>query len=97
MALEGGGLAATTVSRWLARGGGEPFGSLAREYRAAYGARFDARLRLCGLLRRAALAPTVLAETAVLALGASASLRRRLARATRGGAAREGSCQKEPI
>jgi flavin-dependent dehydrogenase len=85
MALEGGGLAASAVSRWLARGSGEPFASLAREYRADYGARFDARLRLCGLLRRAALAPTVLAEVSVIALGASASLRRRLARSTRGG------------
>ena len=84
MALEGGSLAAAAVSGWLARGGGEPFGTLAREYRARYGARFDARLRLCGLLRRAALAPTALAEAAVIALGASEGARRRLARATRG-------------
>jgi hypothetical protein len=83
MALEGGELAASAVSRWLARGA-EDFGPLAREYRAAYAARFDARLRLCGLLRRAALAPPALAEAGVLALGASAALRRRLARATRG-------------
>lgn len=83
MALEGGGLAATAVSRWLARGA-DDFGTLAREYRAAYVAHFDARLRLCGLLRRAALAPSALAEAGVLALGASERLRRRLARATRG-------------
>jgi flavin-dependent dehydrogenase len=61
------------------------FAALARDYRAAYGARFDARLRLCGLLRRAALAPARLAEVGVFALGASAAVRRRLARATRGG------------
>jgi flavin-dependent dehydrogenase len=83
MALEGGRLAARAVSRWLA-GVDDSFAPLAREYRAAYVERFDARLRLCGLLRRAALAPTVLAEASVLALGASAGLRRRLARATRG-------------
>jgi flavin-dependent dehydrogenase len=62
------------------------FESLASDYRAAYGSRFDARLRLCGLLRRAALAPTALAEVGVIALGASAALRRRIARATRGDA-----------
>jgi flavin-dependent dehydrogenase len=83
MALEGGRLAASAVTRRLARGT-EDFGALAREYRAEYVARFDARLRLCGLLRRAALAPPALAEAGVLALGASAALRRRLARATRG-------------
>ncbi|HEX7956827.1 MAG TPA: FAD-dependent monooxygenase [Pyrinomonadaceae bacterium] len=87
MALEGGALAAESVSRWLARGAAEPFGSLARDYRAQYGARFDARLRVCGLLRRAALAPAALAELSVVALGASAALRRRLARSTRGRAA----------
>jgi flavin-dependent dehydrogenase len=86
MALEGGELAARAVSNWLARGV-EELGTLAREYRAAYDARFDARLRLCGLLRRAALAPTALAEVSVVALGASAALRRRLARSTRGHAA----------
>jgi flavin-dependent dehydrogenase len=93
MALEGGELAAGTVSRWLARGGERvsqhdntcgAFASLARDYRAAYGERFDARLRVCGLLRRAALAPALLAELGVFALGASAVVRRRLARATRG-------------
>ncbi|HEX8284820.1 MAG TPA: FAD-dependent monooxygenase [Pyrinomonadaceae bacterium] len=84
MALEGGRLAAGAVSRWL-EDGGDDFAPLAREYRAAYVERFDARLRLCGLLRRAALAPPALAEAGVLALGASARLRRRLARATRGG------------
>jgi flavin-dependent dehydrogenase len=89
MALEGGGLAARAVTRWLARGG-EDFAALAREYRDDYAARFDARLRLCGLLRRAALAPTALAELSVLALGASAGLRRRLARATRGRPGDEG-------
>ncbi len=83
MALEGGELAARAVSGWLARGG-EEFDEIARDYRRAYAARFDARLRLGGLLRRAALAPTALAEVSVIALNASARLRRRLARSTRG-------------
>jgi flavin-dependent dehydrogenase len=83
MALEGGELAARAVTAWLARGGGE-FDEIARDYRRAYAARFDARLRLCGLLRRAALAPTLFAEVSVVALNASAALRRRLARSTRG-------------
>ena len=84
MALEGGALAAQAVTRWLAAGS-DGFEPLARAHRAAYVERFDARLRLCGMLRRAALAPPALAEVAVVALGASAGLRRRLARATRGG------------
>lgn len=83
MALEGGELAARAVSNWLARGRRE-FDEIARDYRRAYASRFDARLRLCGLLRRAALAPSALAEVSVVALNASAHLRRRLARSTRG-------------
>lgn len=70
----------------------DAYDSLAREYRAAYDERFGARLRLCGMLRRAAFAPPAFAELAVLLLGASARLRRGLARATRSGsshAARE--------
>ena len=83
MALEGGELAARAVSNWLARGA-EGSDGMARDYRRAYAERFDARLRLCGLLRRAALAPAALAEVSVVALNASAALRRRLAVATRG-------------
>jgi flavin-dependent dehydrogenase len=65
--------------------GADAYDSLAREYRAAYDERFGARLRLCGVLRRAAFAPSAFAELAVIALGASERLRRGLARATRGG------------
>ncbi|HEX8720910.1 MAG TPA: FAD-dependent monooxygenase [Pyrinomonadaceae bacterium] len=85
MALEGGEVAAAAVAGRLARG--VDFRALAREYRALYAGRFGARLRVCGLLRRAALAPAPLAELSVAALGASAALRRRLARSTRGRAA----------
>lgn len=86
MALESGELAALAVSRWLAEAhaDGTQFDSLARDYRRSYGARFDSRLRVCGLLRRAAFAPTQLAELAAVALGVSTRLRRRLARSTRG-------------
>ncbi|HYY95480.1 MAG TPA: NAD(P)/FAD-dependent oxidoreductase [Pyrinomonadaceae bacterium] len=83
MALESGELAARTVARWLDGPGRDSFDALAREYRAAYADRFDARLRLCSALRRAAFAPPQLAEVAVVALGASERLRRGLARATR--------------
>ncbi|MBV8856015.1 MAG: NAD(P)/FAD-dependent oxidoreductase [Acidobacteria bacterium] len=82
MALEGGEIAARAVSGWLARGVGK-FAALAREYRAAYASRFDARLRMCNLIRRAAFAPAALVEGTILALNASAAVRRRVARSTR--------------
>ncbi len=87
MALESGELAASALAEWLPqsrRGGVEDFETLARSYRARYGERFDARLRLCGLLRRAAFAPRPLTEIATLVLRASKRLRRGVARATRG-------------
>ena len=68
--------------------------SLAREYRAAYDERFGARLSLCRTLRRAAFAPRAFAEFAVIALGASARLRRGLARRTRGGGASQAARSK---
>jgi menaquinone-9 beta-reductase len=90
MALESGELAAQAVSKHLAElnsntetDRANALDALALDYRAAYGARFNARLRFCGLLRRAAFAPTQVAEAAVVILGASAAVRRRLARATR--------------
>jgi flavin-dependent dehydrogenase len=85
MALESGELAARVVARWLAQAphAHAQLDALARDYRDAYAARFDARLRLCGILRRAAFAPPLLAELAVFALRASTRARRRLARATR--------------
>jgi menaquinone-9 beta-reductase len=93
MALEGGELAAEAVADALdaARSSSHDLkaAALAREYRAAYDERFGARLRLCGMLRRAAFAPSAFAELAVLALGASARLRRGLARATRSGASHD--------
>jgi flavin-dependent dehydrogenase len=96
MALESGELAASVIARHLARvyaasSNGASDGSLndsldtlAGEYRALYRERFGARLRVCSYLRRAAFAPQPLVELGVAALGASAGLRRTLARATRG-------------
>jgi flavin-dependent dehydrogenase len=92
MALEGGELAAAVVARHLAGlraaasngAAGAAFDALAGEYRALYRERFGARLRVCSYLRRAAFAPQPLVELGVAALGASAGLRRVLARATRG-------------
>lgn len=84
MALESGELAAQSALRWLDGRGQKPesFDSLGSDYRARYLKRFNARLRICALLRRAAFVPG-LAEAAILACGASTHLRRRLARATR--------------
>jgi flavin-dependent dehydrogenase len=87
MALESGELAARTLAPHLKRlREGSSFDLLAREYGARYLDHFDSRLRVCSLLRRAAFMPR-LAEAAVYLAGASAGLRRRLARATRSAAA----------
>ena len=92
LALESGELAANAIARWLEKRGTseENFAALARDYRAAYVARFGARLRFCSLLRRAAFAPGVVLESAVGAAGASARLTRAMARATRRKALPEG-------
>lgn len=87
MALESGQVAAETINRYLARRC-DPFESLSREYRAEYSKKFDARLRVSGILRRAAFVPR-LAEVAILLCGASSYLRRKLARATRHSATHE--------
>lgn len=84
MALESGELAAQSIADWLDAHGQQPesFDLLRNGYRARYVKRFDARLRICALLRRAAFLPG-LAEAAILACGASTHLLRGLARATR--------------
>ena len=86
MALESGKLAAEVVAAWLPRAhAAGAHAALAAVYRTRYGAQFNARLRLCAWLRRAAFAPHALTEAAVVTLGASGRVRRALARATRGG------------
>jgi flavin-dependent dehydrogenase len=84
MALESGELAGEAVTRALPRlrAGGD-FAPLAADYRARYQARFSARLRVCSWLRRVAFAPQFATEAAIAALGASARMRRVVARATR--------------
>ena len=83
MALESGAVAAQTIIEHLKKlGGTASFAPLAREYRFQYKKRFNSRLRICGLLRRAAFVPQ-LAEAAILCFGASARLRRKVARTTR--------------
>jgi flavin-dependent dehydrogenase len=90
MALESGELAAEVISRHLPRlraaagGDADSFQSLADDYEARYGERFNSRLRVCSWLRRAAFVPR-LAEAGIVALNASRRARYRLARATRQG------------
>jgi flavin-dependent dehydrogenase len=83
MALESGQVAAEMIAQNLPRlrraGGWE---SLSDDYRRKYRQRFESRLRVSGLLRRAAFVPH-LAEAAIVLCGTSSRLRRMLARATR--------------
>ncbi|HMF56542.1 MAG TPA: FAD-dependent oxidoreductase [Pyrinomonadaceae bacterium] len=90
MALESGELAAQAIARWLSENfSDEHQKTLAEDYRALYSRKFDARLRVCALMRRAAFVPR-LAEAVIFALGKSDAARRRLARATRKGMRAEG-------
>ena len=83
MALESGQIAAGVIAKNLSElRTGVGFATLADDYRAEYRRNFDSRLRVSGLLRRAAFVPH-LDEAAILLFGTSAHLRRRLARATR--------------
>ena len=84
MALESGELAANAIMEFLRRNtAGSSFGQLSEQYSEAYNRRFDSRLRLCALMRKAAFVPGA-AEIAVRFFRASNYLRRRAARATRG-------------
>lgn len=83
MALESGAVAAQTISaarHCLANPAS--FSQIASRYRSNYANGFNSRLRVSGWLRRAAFIPR-LAETAMICFGASESLRRNVARATR--------------
>ena len=84
MALESGELAALVIAGHLDvirddRG----FNELSEQYRVAYERKFDSRLRICSLMRRAAFAPG-LAELAIRFFRTSARLRQSVTRATRG-------------
>jgi geranylgeranyl reductase family protein len=78
MAFESGELAARTILHHQTRS----FATLAHAYTAGYAQTFAPRLRICGLLRRAAFSPR-LAELGIAICGASERFRNRLARSTR--------------
>ena len=79
MALESGELAADVIIRNRNKLAGETLGI---EYTADYIRKFDSRLRICGLLRRAAFKPR-LAGLGIALFGANEHFRSRVARATR--------------
>jgi flavin-dependent dehydrogenase len=78
MALESGELVAQTMLHHQ----NNSVASLEAAYTANYRRAFDSRLRICGLLRRAAFSPR-LVELGIAICGASEGLRNRLARSTR--------------
>jgi len=83
IALESGELAARTINNHLEQlRQNASFATLANEYRSEYRKKFDSRLRICSLLRRAAFVPA-LAEAAIIFFGTSTRMRRRVARNTR--------------
>ena len=79
MALESGELAAQVIMRHRDNLTSEALG---QNYTEAYAQKFDSRLRICGLLRRAAFKPR-LAGLGIALFGASERLRNRIVRATR--------------
>jgi flavin-dependent dehydrogenase len=84
MALESGELAANAIGDCFnGRAQSERLDDLRVKYSAAYRRAFASRLTVCSFIRRAAFVPG-LAEAAIRFFAASAGLRRRLARATRG-------------
>lgn len=83
MALESGAVVAKTITESRdCLSNKAMFCEIASRYRSHYEEAFDSRLRVSGWLRRAAFIPR-LAETAIICFGASESLRRNFARATR--------------
>ena len=78
MALESGELVAQVIVNHQ----NGSFADIFADYAASYRRAFDSRLRICGLLRRAAFSPR-LAELGIAICGASERFRNRLARATR--------------
>ncbi len=84
MALESGELVAKVIADHLdAIREGRGFAELSAQYRVAYEKRFDSRLRICSLMRRAAFVPG-LAEMAIRFFRTSDRLRQCVTRATRG-------------
>ena len=95
MALESGELVANTIAPQLSKlENYQMLRQLSEHYRAAYERQFNSRLRLCSLIRRAAFAPGI-ADFAIRLFGASDTLRRRVARATRSQPKRNFSSARE--
>lgn len=85
MALESGELAAQVISDHLAALRSDRVRvELSEQYRAVYQEKFESRLRICSLMRRAAFVPG-LADLAIRFFRSSESLRQFVTRATRGG------------
>jgi flavin-dependent dehydrogenase len=83
MALESGELAAGSIARYLpSLDKVEALDAVNRDYRTSYNRVFNARLRMCALMRRAAFIPR-LAETLIFMLGRSERARKGLSRSTR--------------
>lgn len=83
MALESGELVAEVIVRHQNKlASRESLVSIGAEYTDAYLQKFDARLRICGWIRRAAFSPR-LAGLGIAICGASESFRTRIALATR--------------
>ena len=79
MAFESGELASDVIIRHQNNLTSDTLG---HEYTAAYTRKFDSRLRICGLLRRAAFKPRF-AGLGIALFGVSEQLRSKIARATR--------------
>lgn len=79
MAFESGELASDVIIRHQNNLTSDALG---HEYTAAYTRKFDSRLRICGLLRRAAFKPRF-AGLGIALFGVSEQLRSKIARATR--------------
>lgn len=77
MAFESGQLAAEVIIRHR-----HNLAAVESEYTAEYIRKFDSRLRICGLLRRAAFQPR-LAGLSIAIIGASTQLKSKIVRATR--------------
>jgi flavin-dependent dehydrogenase len=83
MALESGELVAAAIAPHLETLADDAArDALCDSYGKLYRARFNSRLRLCSMIRRAAFVPG-LANVAIRFFGASKSMRRRVASATR--------------
>ena len=82
MALESGELAAGVISDHLRESPSKDVDELSASYQAAYEQRFDSRLRVCSLMRRAAFTPGI-AAIAIRMFGLSDHVRHFIARGTR--------------